>query len=458
MKRNTTSPRIKTKIPGPNTKKWVAFHMKHAAESTYFKHFVWDRKTPAGGPFCTDPDGNIFLDFASHVASSPLGYNHPKLIKLALALARIDPDRYAGTDFIGAYGPSPVKNPLEAKGGIPTPSHLHHKLVEITRQFGFKKSFLVNSGSEAVENAIKLCYAARPDAKYAITFTKDFHGRTLGALSLSSSKKIHNENIPQIAGIIRLPFISYECREGICRVKPPSQNPQESIDALISQKPGKGQIKPEEVAFIMLEPVQGEGGYNFPDPLFLKGVTDTAEKYNIPLICDEVQTGMGRTGKWWISEHYGLKPSLITAGKALRVGAVVGKKELFPTQPGRLGSTWGEGNAIASAMGYATIEIIQKENLLLNAEMKGSYFLAELQKMAKQHASIEEARGLGLLLAVELKTPAQRDALQEKLLSKGLLTLGCGEKTIRLLPPLNVTKREIDLALEIIQTCVKTLR
>lgn len=217
--------------------------MKHAAESTYNKKFVWDRKAPAIGPFCTDPDGNVFLDFASHVASSPLGYNHPKLIKLAQALAAINPDRYAGTDFIGAYG----KDPKTSK--IPTPSHLHHKVMEITQQFGFDKAFFVNSGAEAVENAMKLCFMARPKAKYIITFEHDFHGRTMGALSLSSSKKVHNQNIPQIPNIIRLPFKS--CKGDICHF--------EKQEPLLPPN-----IKPKDVAFIMLEPIQGEGDTIFP--------------------------------------------------------------------------------------------------------------------------------------------------------------------------------------------------
>lgn len=450
MKRTTAKPTIKAKIPGPNTKKWVAFHMKHSAETTYHKHFVWDRKSPAIGPYCTDPDGNIFLDFASHVASSPLGYNHPKLIKVARQLGTIEPDRYAGTDFISAYDSDP------AKAKIPTASHLHHKIAEITKPFGFQKSFLVNSGAEAVENAIKICFMARPKAKYAICFQKSFHGRTFGALSLSSSKSIHNEGIPQIPNIIRLPYES--CKGDICHFYKPSADPKKSISALISNKPKKGQLKPQDIAFIVIEPIQGEGGYNFPNPFFLKEVRETAKKYKIPLIADEIQTGMGRTGTWWASEQLGLAPDLLTSGKGLRVGAVTGKKELFPKVPGRLGSTWGEGNAIASAMGYLTIEIIQKEKLLENTRKQGQYFLGKLKKLKSSFKTIEDVRGMGLLLVLEMNTQKQRDRLAEKCLQNGLLLLGCGEKSLRILPPLNVKKREIDQALNILESCLKNLR
>ena len=423
--------------------------MKFAAETTYHKHFVWDRKAPAIGPYCTDPDGNIFLDFASHVASNPLGYNHPKLTKVAQKLAAIDPDRYAGTDFISAYGKDPKKMQ------IPTPSHLHHKIAEITKQLGFNTSFFINSGAEAVENAIKLCFMARPKAKTAIVFQKAFHGRTLGALSMSSSKSIHNDGIPQIPNVVRLPYLS--CKGDTCHFYKPGSDPTQSISALISKKPKKGQIKPADVAYILLEPIQGEGGYNFPNPMWLKEIQETAKKFGIPLICDEIQTGMGRTGTWWASQQLGLEPDLITIGKALRIGAVAGKKELFPKVQGRLGSTWGEGNAIASAMGYLTIDIIQKENLLENAQKLGQYLLGELKTFKKQYKSVEDVRGMGLLIVIEFETSAQRDKVANACLKKGLLLIGCGEKALRFLPPLNVKKREIDQALEILSICLKPL-
>lgn len=449
MNRKTAKPKIKTKIPGPKTKKWVNFHMKFAAETTYHKHFVWDRKAPATGPYCTDPDGNIFLDFASHVASNPLGYNHPKLTKVAQKLAAIEPDRYAGTDFISAYGKDPKKMQL------PTPSHLHHKIAEITKSLGLSTSFFINSGAEAVENAIKICFMARPKAKHAVVFQKGFHGRTLGALSMSSSKSIHNEGIPQIPNVIRLPYLS--CKGDTCHFYKPGNDPTTSISALISHKPTKAQLKPSDVAYILVEPIQGEGGYNFPNPMWVKEIQETAKKYGIPLICDEIQTGMGRTGTWWASEQIGFQPDLITIGKALRIGAVAGKKELFPQVPGRLGSTWGESNAIASAMGYLTIDIIQKENLLEKVQTLGKYFLDELKTYKKQHKSVEDVRGMGLLLVMEFQTAKQRDKVAENCLKKGLLLIGCGEKSLRFLPPLNVKKREINQALEILETCLKPL-
>lgn len=475
--RGRVTPKIKTKIPGPNAKKWVEFHLNHAANATYEKHFVWDRSAPAIGPFCTDPDGNVFLDFASHVASSPLGYNHPALTSVAAELAKIDPDRYAGTDFIGAYGKKPPVKTSRTGGKttaktpfLPTPAHLHDKLIEITRQFGFNKVFLTNSGAEAVENAIKLSYLYRKNFGYGFTFYGAFHGRTLGALSLNRSKNLHKSWYPQIPNIIAFPFVSQNmCQETHCgrceengfdRHKKagafcpdkdfpycdgPAASPEQMLD------PVKGLITPEEVAFIIIEPVQGEGGYNFPDPEFIKSVAQTAKKYGIPLICDEIQSGMGRTGKWWASEHFGIQPDLIAVGKALRVGATVGKEKLFPKDSYRIGSTWGEGNAISSAIGYMIIETIQKENLLDNATKMGGYLLKELNKLKKSHPLITDVRGIGLMDAMEFASKNDRDFFRDSCLQKGLLLLNCGYKAVRILPPLDVTKREIDLALEIIK-------
>lgn len=430
--------------------------MKLSAMATYEKTFVWDRSAPAIGPFCQDPDGNVFLDFASHVASNPLGYNHPELVELSQELAKITPDRYAGTDFIGASGKTPTTSKFK------TPSHLQENLLKITKQFNFDKVFLVNSGAEAVENAIKLCYARRQNYGYGFAFTGAFHGRTLGALSLNASKEVHRRWYPQIPKIVHFPFNNpalvpekeLENKENQDFGHKFSHGPFSSIKQMLDPK--KGLIRPEEVAFIIIEPIQGEGGYNPADKKFIKELAQTAKQNNIPLICDEIQSGMGRTGKWWACEHFGIKPDLITSGKALQVGAVVGKKELFPTEPGRIGGTWCEGNAIASAVGCAIIDIIIRENLLKNAELKGKYFKAELKKLQKKHPSkIIDVRGIGLMLAMEFSTTAQRNKIREKTMQKGLILLGCGEKSIRFLPPLDVNKREINLCLEILDSIIK---
>jgi 4-aminobutyrate aminotransferase len=218
--------------------------------------------------------------------------------------------------------------------------------------------------------------------------------------------------------------------------------------------PDIGLVDPEEVAFIIIEPIQGEGGYNVPSMEFMKEVDRLAKIHSIPLISDEIQAGMGRTGKWWAIEHFGIKPDIITVAKPLRVGATLGRTELFPQQEYRISSTWGEGNALSSAIGYRMIEIIEKENLLDNATRMGNYFLDQLRSLQGKYPFIHDVRGIGLMDAVEIDTRERRNSMIRKAFEKGLLLLGCGYKVIRFLPPLDVRKREIDMALNILEeTC-----
>jgi len=359
-----------------------------------------------------------------------------------------DPDKYAGSDFITGYGEDP------SKSLIPTPSHLHHKLVEITKKFGFNKSYFTNSGAEAVENAIKICYDHRKRDGYGFNFIGAFHGRTLGALSLNRSKWVHRAHYPQIPKIITFPFCN--CKN-ICRCGWRSGCRGGHIENQIEQylNPKYGIIKPEEVAYIIIEPFQGEGGYRLGNKHFIKDIFETAKKYDIPVICDEIQAGLGRTGKWWSFEHFDVKPDIITAAKALRIGATIGKEKYFPKEKARISSTWGEGNAIASAIGYKTIEIIQKNKLLDNVRIMGNYILKRLRTIEERHKSVVNTRGIGLMDAIEFDTQKTRDKVVKGCLSKGLIVLGCGYKTIRILPPLNIRSREIDIALDILDSVIK---
>ncbi len=425
--------------------------MKHAAHSSYFYDFVWDRSAPALGPFCTDVDGNVILDFTSHIGSSPFGYNHPEVTALSQSLAAVDPDRYAGTDFVGAWGTDPELSK------VPTSSHLHYKLMEITKPFGFNVAFFSNSGAEAVENAIKICYDYRRNHGYGICFYGAFHGRTLGALSLNRSRRVQRDWYPQIPRVIDLPYCSCgsqcDCGWKIHSIR------RKGIVSRLAQilDPEIGVISPEEVAYIIIEPVRGEGGYDIANSDFIKEVAGIAKAEGIPLICDEIQSGLGRTGKWWACEHFNIEPDIIASAKALRIGATLGKKEMFPQEEKRIGSTWGEGNAISTAVGYKTIEIIQRENLLENAAKMGDYFLNGLRDLQSRHHLLYDVRGLGLMLAISVATDRTRNRIIQQAFKKGLLILGCGFESIRFLPPLDVTQREIDIALNILDDVLKSL-
>jgi 4-aminobutyrate aminotransferase len=393
--------------------------MKWAAQATYEDSFVWDRSKPAIGPWAYDPDGNLWLDFAGHIAVNAVGYNHPRLVKAGKILGGIDPDRYAGTDFIGAYGSYPGWS-----SELPTPSKLHEELMSITPAY-LNKAFFSNSGAEAVENAIKLAYRYRKNYGYGICFNGAFHGRTLGALSLNRSKHVQRRWYPEIPNIVSLDY-----------------NEIEDFKKL--------RVEWGEIAFIIVEPIQGEGGYVVPSKEWMQCLRDVTTTCDIPLIMDEIQAGLGRTGKWWCYEHYGITPDILTSAKALRVGATIANKKYFSEEQGRISSTWGEGNALSSAMGALTVHVIREENLLENAYMMGLYFRECLTDLG-----FENVRGKGLMDAFDLHDQHSRNNFVTAAASKGLLLMGCGVKSVRLLPPLNVTKREIDICLNIFEDIKK---
>jgi 4-aminobutyrate aminotransferase len=448
MNRETAKPQVDG-FPGARAKEWVDYHQSAAALSTYVYDFVWDRTAPAEGPFCTDIDGNVLMDFTSHVAASPLGYNNPKIMDRLREFDLVDPLKVAGQDFYVAGG-----HHLPEEQDVPGPAGLMDRLTRLTDHYGMDTVFLSNSGAEAVENAIKVAYDFSGGAKHGVTFEGAFHGRTLGALSLNRSKEKYRRHFPEVAGIVDVPYCDDRaCTAETCscgfffgEVGEKTSRLRRKLDA------ERGHLPPDEVAYLVLEPVQGEGGYRFPSEAFTDEVAALADEHDITVIADEIQTGLGRTGEWWASDHSALEPDLICSAKALRVGATVGREELFPDEKGRLSSTWGAGDLIAAAQGALTIDAIEEYDLLDNATTRGQQFVETLEDADR--TVVEDVRGLGLLLAVEFDTPERRDAVQEAALSHGLLTLGCGHKTLRVLPPLDVTAREIELGADLLTQAI----
>jgi len=428
MDRDTAEPCVDS-MPGPQSSEWVEYHHETAAPSTYVYDFVWDITEDAIGPFCTDADGNVLLDFTCHVAASPLGYNNPKVLDRADEFDMVDPLKIAGQDFYISTGGSPDETSL------PGPAHLMDKLTDITSQYDFDTVFLSNSGAEAVENAMKICYDNCETPKYGITFDGAFHGRTLGALSLNRSKSVYRRKFPEISGIHDVEY----SEAGVERLR-------SKLDA------DTGHIPPEEVAFLILEPIQGEGGYRVPNPEFLSAVDDLCREHDIPIIADEIQSGVGRTGEMWAVDHYDIEPDVITSAKALRVGATVSRSDIFPSETSRLSSTWGAGDILGSMRGALTLAAIEDHDLLDNAAEKGTYFMDRLREISAGRSLVEDVRGLGLMTALEFDTADRRDAVMETALQHGLLTLGCGQKSLRLLPPLDVTERELELCLDILDS------
>jgi 4-aminobutyrate aminotransferase len=388
-----------TKIPGPRAARIVEEFKKIVYDSTFTYPLVI--KT-GRGCVIEDIDRIEFLDFTSNIGSCPLGYSHPEILEVIKNYSSVEKGvhKIAGQDFY-----------CEEHFDIA------RKLLSISKNNS--KVFFINSGAEAVENAIKIAYKKMGPLP-GISCNSDFHGRTLGALSFTLSKEVQKTNFPELL-VKRIKFCTDD--------SDPQINQLESL------------LKEYRVAFIITEIIQGEGGLNVASKLFIQHIRKLADKYKIPLIFDEVQSGMGRTGKWWAYEHYGVEPDIMTVAKALQVGATVYDKKYDPTEPGVLSSTWGGGSRIDMAIGTKIIEIILKNNLLSNSQKIGNMLLKNFADFVGIDGLID-ARGIGLMIGLEFDTKMTRDVIVNTLFKKGLLVLPAGMKSIRIMPPLIINEEE----------------
>jgi len=455
MDRDTAEPQV-TELPGERARAWVDYHHEFAAPSTYVYEFVWDPTAPADGPFCTDVDGNVLMDFTSHVCAAPLGYNNPKVLEPMREFDLVDPMKIAGQDFY--LGSGTPENPA-----FPGPSGLMDRLTEACAHYDMDTVFLSNSGAEAVENALKISYD-HTGGKYGVTFEGAFHGRTLGTLSLNRSKEIYRRRFPEISSIHTAPF----CRDGGCtpstcscgffpggegREQDGAETPASHLRRMLA--PERGYVNPDELAFVVLEPVQGEGGYHVPSDAFVDELATLQAEHDITLVVDEIQSGMGRTGEMWAADHFPIEPDVIAAAKALRVGATVSRDEVFPEERSRLSSTWGAGDVLASLQGALTLDAIEEYDLMENATVRGRQLRGTIRDADLD--PVTEVRGLGLMVGVEFDTKEHRDDVQAAAMERGLLTLGCGHRTLRLLPPLDVTERETALGAALLEEAVESV-
>lgn len=401
--------------------------------------------TKGEGCYLWSEDGRKILDFASGVAVCNLGHNHPKVVEAAEK--QMKELIHGGHNVV--YYESYVR--------------LAERLVELTG--GDTMVYFSNSGAEANEGAIKLAkyVTKRPGI---IAFRGSFHGRTLATTSLTSSSSAYRKNYEGLLPSVyfaEYPYLyrtPYEMKDGKC--------PKEYFEQF--ENIFHTLIDPSMVAAIMMEPVQGEGGYIVPDKKFVQYVREICDKYGILLIFDEVQSGMGRTGKLFAYEHFGVKPDILTSAKGIANGfplsAVIGKKEIMEQWPaGAHGGTFG-GNPVACAAANAVLDELTDGGMLDNAAKMGDYFKEKLFALQKKYLSvIGDVRGLGLMLAMEMvhpdKTPDAdiTTAIRTKALEKGLLLLGCGtnHNIVRFIAPTIVTEKEIDIAINIIDECLKEL-
>lgn len=428
-------PLIKTELPGPKAKEIIAKDT-HYCSSSHIKEYplVVDR---GEGSIVIDADGNRFLDCMAGIAVNVTGYNHPKVVEAV----RRQSEKFfhiCSTDFYYSSF-----------------ANLSERLARIVHMDGEKSVFLNNSGSEAVETAIKLAHyhTKRP---YIIAFLGAFHGRTIGALSLTASKaKQRSYFSPFMPSVYHVPYAyCYRCSYNLdydsCRIYC-----ADAIEKILCES----LMSPDEIAAIFVEPIQGEGGYIVPPPEFHKKLREFTRKNGILLIADEIQSGMGRTGKFLAIEHFDVEPDIVLLAKGLAsglpLGAVISKKKYMDWKPGTHGSTFG-GNPLACEAALATLDLIEDE-LLANAIKMGERLLEKLRNLKERHSLIGDVRGMGLMIGVELvkdqrtRDPASWDAheIVGQAFKKGLLLLPCGKNVIRFSPPLVISLEEVDVAVDI---------
>jgi 4-aminobutyrate aminotransferase len=434
-----SGPKLSGPVPGPKAKAAVEADGRLISPS-YTRSYPLVAKRGRG---CRveDVDGNEFLDFAAGIAVTSTGHCHPEVVK-AIQKQAAELIHISGTDF--------YNEPL---------TQVAEKLSAIAPMRGPHRVFYGNSGAEAVECAIKLA-RYHTGRQHIIAFLGAFHGRTMGALSLTASKPQQRRRFaPLMPGVthVRYPYAYRGCTGG------PQEEEAFALGCAryIEEKLFKTILPPEEVAAIIVEPIQGEGGYVVAPDNFLRELRAICDKHGIMLVADEVQSGAGRTGKWWAIQHSGVEPDIVCMAKGIASGMPLGvcmsKAEVMDWVPGSHASTFG-GNPVSLAAALATIDILEREGIR-NAAKVGAKMLERLNGWKKTHALVGDVRGRGLMIGVELvKDKATREPVTELrnrvekvAFENGLIILGCGETSIRLCPPLIVSEDEAMVGLDILE-------
>ncbi|HDR7379702.1 4-aminobutyrate--2-oxoglutarate transaminase [Bacillus toyonensis] len=401
----------------------------------------------ASGAIITDVDGNQFIDFAGGIGMQSVGHCHPKVVRAVQEQAK---------SFIHpCFHVTPYENYIA----------LAEKINEKIPGTSKKKTMFANSGAEAIENAVKIARKVTGRSK-VISFERGFHGRTLMTMSLSTKENPYKAGFGPFVSdmhILSYPYY-YRAAEGVS---------SEEVDSQVIYQFEKflEEVSPEKVAAIVMEPVQGEGGFIVPSILFVKRIREICDQYGILMIMDEVQTGFGRTGKWFATEHFNIEPDIIALSKSIAGGlplsAIVGRAE-FMDVPGRgqIGGTFA-GSPLSCAAGLAVFEIMEEENLVERAQQIGNRIMSHLHAMQLKYEVIGDVRGIGAMVAMELvtdritKEPAKELTVQliDEFWKNGLISIGAGifDNVLRFLPPLVISNEEIDKGFEIINQSFKKL-
>lgn len=399
-----------------------------------------------------DVDGNEYIDFAAGIAVLSTGHRHPKIVEAIKQQA----DKYihiGATDFF-----SPEQVELAERLQQISPINRAEGPDDVMVYFG-------NSGTEAIEAALKLARYQDPKRRYVIGFYGGFHGRTMGALSVTASKYVQRAGYDYIpGGVEHVPYpAKSNCNGGGAACS------QCWCDAVgfIENFVMKNKLPADEIAAVIVEPIQGEGGYRLPQDDFLPRLREMCDKYGILMIADEIQSGAGRTGKWLAIEHWDVKPDIVCMAKGLGsgfpIGAIISHRDVMGKWvPGAHASTFG-GNPMACAVGNATIDVLLKDGGMQNAAELGDYALERLTKFMADHPSVKRVEGKGLMIGVEFvgpdgsESPDFRNKVVDECFMNGVLTLGAGTSTLRIAPPLVITKDEFARGLDVLEHAIAKL-
>jgi 4-aminobutyrate aminotransferase len=437
-------PKIVAKPPGPKARAFIK--RDHAVTSPSLTRTGQLVGVEEEGVWVKDIDGNVFLDFSSGIAVTNIGHRHPKVVEAIKRQA----EKLIFINSCDFYTLPQVE--------------LVERLFEVTPGKFKKRAFLGNSGTEAVEAALKIAQWHTRNY-YVIAFIGGFHGRTMGSLQLTTtgvSARRHFKGMMQ--GVFHVPYAyCYRC--------PFRQSYPDCglwcVD-YIENTLFKKVCPPDDVACMVIEPIQGAGGYIVPPDDYLPRLAKLCKQNDIILVADEVQSGFCRTGKWFACEHWGIEPDIITVSKAiaagLPMGVAISRAELMDWEPGAHENTLG-GNPVVCAAALAVLDVLKSEKLADNAAKVGGYMLDRFQEMAEKHELIGDVRGKGLMIGIELvkdrktKEPAreERNKLKKKSFERGLILLGAGDSSLRLAPPLILTKEQADVGLEIFEKTLKEI-
>ncbi|GAB1538028.1 acetyl ornithine aminotransferase family protein [Scytonema sp. NUACC21] len=422
-----TTPQLVTSLPGPKAKDIV--ERDHAVTSPSYTRDYPLVVARGQGCMVEDVDGNVFLDMTAGIAVTATGHSHPEVVQ-AIQEQAANLLHMSGTDFY--YEPMvELAEALASRAPFPNGA----------------KVFFTNSGAESNEGAIKLAryYTGR---SLIIAFLGAFHGRTYGAMSLTGSKTVQRANFgPLLPGVTHIPY-----------------GQMASLDYLEKQL-FSTMLPPKEVAAIIVEAIQGEGGYIVPEDGFLQRIREICTRHGILMVVDEVQAGMGRTGRLFAIEHWDVMPDIITTAKGiasgLPLGAILSRPEIMTWQPGSHATTFG-GNPVACAAAIATLRLLES-GLMANATQMGELLQAGLYRLSQQFPQMTPPRGKGLMVAVDLLdnegnyNPQLRDRILQQAFLKGLLLLGCGKAAIRFCPPLVIDSNQIEIALQILAQIMREI-